>query len=438
MGPTPPARDAALVRAIGPRQLTAAILNATIGAGIFVLPALVAQDVGAAAPLAFLVCAAIIGLIGVALAMAGSRVALTGGIYAYVEVAFGPYVALLAGVLQWLTGVAAVSGVATALLDQLATLASPLDGGWARLLLLAGGLAALALVNVRGVRIGTRVIEGVTALKLAPLVVFVAAGVFLLDWSAIAWPGAPGAEALGRSVLLLIFAYTGVEMALAPSGEVADPARTVPRAIFLALTLATSLYIAIQLVAQAALGSRLAQETAAPLAEAAGRFLGRAGVTLMLAGAVCSMFGYLCGDMLSTPRTLYAFARDGLLPRVFARIHPRWRTPAAAIWTHAAIVAVLAGSQTFQALALVSNVGTLLLYLLCCAAALELGRRDVRTADEPFTFRGAWLAPVIGTLLVLWILSTATIREFAVTGAVLAAATLAYVVRTRAQFLQSV
>ncbi|MGH9253181.1 MAG: amino acid permease, partial [Vicinamibacterales bacterium] len=100
--------DAALVRAIGVRQLAAAIVNATVGAGIFVLPALVAQSVGGAAPLAFLVCAAIMALIAVTLAVAGSRVSATGGIYAYVEVAFGPYVALLAGVLQWLTGVAAV------------------------------------------------------------------------------------------------------------------------------------------------------------------------------------------------------------------------------------------------------------------------------------------------------------------------------------------
>jgi amino acid transporter len=432
----PVATDAALVRAIGVRQLTAAIVNATVGAGIFVLPALVALDLGAAAPLAFLVCAAIIGLIAVALAMAGSRVSLTGGIYAYVEVAFGTYAALLAGVLQWLTGVAAVSGLATTLLDQIATLAPLIAGRVTRLLVLAAMLAVIALLNARGVRVGTRVIEAVTAVKLTPLLIFVAAGLVLLDRPALVWPGFPGREALGRSVLLLIFAYTGVEMALAPSGEVKDPARTVPRAVFLALALATSLYIAIQLVAQAALGPLLAGETAAPLAEAAGRFLGRAGVTLMLAGAVCSMFGYLCGDMLSTPRVLYAFARDGLLPRAFARIHPTRRTPGTAIWTHAAIVAVLAGSQTFQALAILSNVGTLLLYLLCCAAALELRRRDVRMAGEPFALPGAWLAPVAGAVLVLWILSTATAREFAVTGAVLAAATLAYIVRKRTQFLE--
>jgi amino acid transporter len=435
MGPTPPARDAALVRAIGPRQLTAAIVNATIGAGIFVLPALVAADVGAAAPFAFLVCAAIIALIGVALAMAGSRVTLTGGIYAYVEVAFGPYVGLLAGVILWLSAVAAASGIATALLDQVGALAPLVNGAAARLLLLAMMLSALAALNMRGVRIGTRVIEAITAIKLAPLLVFVAAGVLLIDWPAMGWPAAPNPDALGRSVLLLVFAFTGVEMALAPSGEIREPARTVPRAILLALALVTTFYVAIQLVAQAALGPRLAQETAAPLAQAAGQFLGRAGLTLMLAGAVCSMFGYLCSDMLCMPRTIYAFARDGFLPPVFARIHPAWRTPAVAIWTNAAIVLLFAGSQTFQALAIVSNVGTLLLYLLCCASALELARRDVRMADAPFTFPGAWLAPVAGAILVVWILSTATAREFAVTGGVLTAATLAYVARKRRQSL---
>jgi amino acid transporter len=436
MGPTPPARDAALVRAIGPRQLTAAILNATIGAGIFVLPALVAQGVGAAAPLAFLVCAAVIGLIAVSIAVAGSRVAITGGIYAYVEVAFGPYVGLLAGVLLWLVCVAAVSGVAAALLDQVGALVPGVDGGAGRSLLLAAILAALAALNARGVRLGAAVIETVTAIKLTPLVLFAAGGALLLDWSEITWPGLPDREAFGRSVLLLIFAYTGVELAITPGGEVTDPARTVPRAVLLALALATTLYIAVQLVAQAALGPRLAQATAAPLAEAAGRFLGPAGVTVLLAGAVCSMFGYLCGDMLSTPRTLYAFARDGLLPAALARIHPTRHTPVAAIWTHAALVVLLASSQTFQALAILSNVGTLLLYLLCCGAALELGRRDVRATGAPFTFPGARLAPVAGALLVLWVLSAATAREFAVTAGVLGAATLAYVVRRGARRAQ--
>ena len=216
--------------------------------------------------------------------------------------------------------------------------------------------------------------------------------------------------------LVLIFAYAGVEVALAPSGEVRNPAHTVPRAIFLALAVTTTLYVAIQLVAQGVLGTQLAQETAAPLADAAARFLGGAGATLMLAGAVCSMFGYQCGDMLSTPRSLYALARDGFAPAILAYIHPQHRTPSVAIWTHATLALALAGTQTFQVLAIISNVGLLLLYLLACGAALELARRDVRTAGTPFRIPGARAAPFLAAGLIVWVLSTATVKEFAVTG----------------------
>jgi amino acid transporter len=117
------------------------------------------------------------------------------------------------------------------------------------------------------------------------------------------------------------------------------------------------LYVAIQLVAQGVSGTLLSQQTAAPLAAAAGRFLGSAGTMLMLLGAICSMFGYLCGDMLSSPRSLYALARDGFLPPVLARIHPAHRTPAIAIWTHAALVLLFASTNSFQSLAIISNVG---------------------------------------------------------------------------------
>ena len=417
------------MRALGVRQLTAAIVNTTVGAGIFVIPALVSQGLGAAAPVAFLICAVIMAFVTTSLAMTGSRVALTGGIYAYVEVAFGPFVAFLAGVLQWLTGLLAVSGVASALLDQLAVLAPGAGTRVAHVAGLAIILAALAAVNVRGVRLGTRLVESITVAKLLPLLVFVCVGVFFVDPAAIAWPGFPSADAIGRSVLLLIFAYSGVEVALAPSGEVRDPAHTVPRAVFLALAVTTALYIAIQLIAQGVSGPALAQQTATPLADAAGRFLGRAGVTLMLVGAVCSMFGYMCGDMLSSPRSLYAIARDGLLPAAFSRIDPRTRTPTVAIWTHAVLVLAFASTNTFQSLAIIGNVGLLTLYSLACGAALELARRDVQIEGKPFAPPGAWIAPVAGALLMLWILSTATPAEFGVTGVVLGVAALAYAFR---------
>lgn len=387
---------------------------------------------GAAAPLSFLVCAALMGLIVTTIAVAGSRVALTGGIYAYVEVAFGSYVGFIAGVLQWLTGLLAVAGVASALLDQAATLAPVLGQRPIRMLAVLAIFGTLAAVNARGVRSGARLIETLTAIKLLPLLVFVGVGAFFVMPDALAWPGWPAGDALGRSVLLLIFAYAGVEVAIAPSGEVRHPAGTVPRAVFLALAITTALYIAIQLVAQGVLGSALSASTSAPLAEGASRFLGNTGRTLMLLGAVCSMFGYVSGDMLSSPRSVYALARDGFLPRAFASIHAGWRTPHVAIWTHAVLATIVASTNTFQALAIISNVAMLLLYLLCCGAALELTRRNVRTDGAPFVVPLPWLWPVAGAALILWILSRATTTELTVTAVVLFAATVVYfVVRRR-------
>ena len=103
--------DHQLVRAIGVPGLTANIVNATIGAGIFVLPASMAAGLGPAAPLAFLCCAAAMAIFVTCFALAGSRVSLTGGLYAYVEVAFGRYIGFLAGILYCLTAVCAVAGI---------------------------------------------------------------------------------------------------------------------------------------------------------------------------------------------------------------------------------------------------------------------------------------------------------------------------------------
>jgi amino acid transporter len=126
---------------------------------------------------------------------------------------------------------------------------------------------------------------------------------------------------------LLLFAFVGIEVALMPSGEVKNPARTVPRAIYLALAVTTVLYLLIQLVAQGILGNSLGKFPTAPLAQAASRFLGEPGRNLMLTGASVSAFGFLASDILSSPRILFALGRDRFLFKAFAHVHPRFRTP---------------------------------------------------------------------------------------------------------------
>jgi len=143
--------DSGLVRALGVRSLTASIVNVTIGAGIFVLPAAVAAGLGAAAPVAYLVCAALMALIVSCFAAAASRVSLTGGLYAYVEVAYGPFVGFLSGVLYALTAAFAVASVASAFAGSVAAIWVPAASPSGRALLLTALLAILAAINVRGV-----------------------------------------------------------------------------------------------------------------------------------------------------------------------------------------------------------------------------------------------------------------------------------------------
>jgi amino acid transporter len=427
----PSRADAALVRAIGVRRLAAIIVNVTVGAGIFVLPASAAATLGPSAPLAYLVCALAMALIVICFAAAGSRVSLTGGLYAYTEVAFGPLVGFLAGVLYWLGATFAVASVASALVGSLAVFWPAVAAGAPRAAILLGSFGALALVNVRGVTPGARLIEGVTIAKLLPLVILVGAGLWMAPVDPRGWLPLPEVSDVGSAALVLIFAFLGIEVALVPSGEIRDPSRTVPRAIFIALAVTTTLYLAIQAVVQAILGASIEQFAAAPLAEAAARLFGPAGRTLVLAGAVISMFGYLSGDMLGTPRALFAFARDRVLPGALADVHPRFHTPWIAIAVHAAIVGALAVSSGFEQLAVIANVATLGLYLVCVAASYQLQRRDVRSGGVPLALPGGPVIPIAAAALIVWLLSHATAREFLVSAVVLAAAALLYLVRRR-------
>ena len=206
-----------------------------------------------------------------------------------------------------------------------------------------------------------------------------------------------------------------------------DPARTVPRSIFLALVITTILYIAIQIVSQGILGPELATSTKAPLAEAAGRALGSAGKSLILIGAAISTFGFVAGDMLASPRGIYALGRDGLLPSVTSRVNERFATPHVAIVIHAVFCAAFALSGTFVTLVIVSVLSALIVYVVCCLATIQLKRKNV--CDEgaiPFNVPGGPVIPILATAMVLWLMSSSTKQEFLAIGIMLVVLSLLF------------
>jgi amino acid transporter len=421
-----------LVRAVGVWGLAASIVNITVGGGIFRLPAFGAARLGGAAPVAYLVCAVAMGLIVLCFAEAGSRVALTGGPYAYVEVAFGPFAGFLSGVLLWVVGTLALSAVATLFADAVGALVPALGGAAGRAAMLVVTFALLAAVNVRGVRQGTALNVVFTVAKLVPLLLLLVAGAFAVRGGNLAWHGAPDAGKVARTSALLIFAFAGVESALVPSGEVRDVARTIPRAIALAMVAVTLLYIGLHLVSQGLLGEKLAGSPT-PLADAAAVALGPAGRAMMLVGAAVSMFGYVGGMTLAVPRALFALGRDGFLPRGLATVHPRWHTPWVAIVVQGMIVCALAVSSGFERLAILANLSTLLLYAGCCLAAWELRRRDVRAGGVPFRVPAAGVVPFLALAAIAYILTSVTLDEWEIVAAVLAAAALVYLLTAAAR-----
>lgn len=407
-------------------SLAASIANVTIGGGIFRLPAAAAAALGTAAPLAYVVCALAMGLIVLCIAEAGSRVTLTGGPYAYVEVAFGPYFGFMTGVLLWLAGMTATAAVATVFSDSMAGLMPSLGHGVGRAGLLAFAFVVTAAINVVGVRQGNRLNVFLTVAKLAPLLLLVIVGVFSIQPQNLAIAAAPTVGTLTRASIVLVFAFAGIESALVPSGEIKNPERTIPRAIFIATLGITLLYIVLQLVAQGVLGNALATSTT-PLADAAGVVFGPWGQKLLLAAVIVSTFGYVSGMTLAVPRALFAFARDGFLPGPIARIHPNWKTPAVAIVVQSAVTAVLAVGNGFGTLAVIANVAILLVYMACAAASWKLRRDNVQAGGIPFRVPGAGVVPVLAILVIVGLLTSITRAEWTAIAWVIAAASVVFV-----------
>lgn len=428
----PVAGEKGLVRALGVIGLAAGIVNITIGGGIFRLPAEVSRTLGAAAPLGYLVCAGAMAIIVLCIADAGSRVSLTGGPYAYVETAFGPFVGYLAGVVLWLLSTFAMAAVSTVFADNAGALIPVFATPVGRTLFFVLLFGFFGLVNVRGVSQGARLNNIATVAKVLPLLLLA-----LVGWIGVraenlvvtSWPDAP---TLARTAIILTFAFSGIESALVPAGEVRDPSRTVPRSIFLAMGSITVLYLLLQTVSRGILGEGLSTATTAPLAEAAGQAMGSWARTLLLVGASVSMFGHAGGMMLALSRVLFALARDGFLPRQVAAVHPTYRTPHVAIMLQAGSATLLAATNTFERLAILANISVLLLYGACCVASWQLRRTGVQQGGTPFRVPAPTILPWLGVLVIAWMFTSIKAMEWvAILGALSVASLLYLATRSR-------
>ena len=424
------------MRGVGLVAFTATIVNGVVGAGIFKLPASMAASVGTMAPLAYLACAVAMGAVVLCCAEAGSRVPTSGGLYGYIEAGLGPLPAFVGGFLGvWLSAALACGALAAGFADAVAV-AIPAASPWvvraAIIVAVVGGFAAM---NLRGVTFASRFIATATVAKLLPLAILLVVGVWFVDPANFSGHAGAGGDGFGRAVIFALFAFSGMETPLAASGEIARPARTVPRALIGAMLIVLCLYIGLQLVSQGLLGPALATSKA-PLADAIG-VVSPALRVLLLAGTAVSMLFWIAGDLFGAPRALFAFGRDGLLPAWLGALHPRTKVPHHAILTHAAIAIALAVSGTFEQLAILAALATTILYSLACAAAWNLQRRGVAALGDPVRFRLLPAAAVIGIAAMAWILVQGEPAEIVATLATAAGSAVVYLVFSRRSRLSS-
>lgn len=400
--------EADLVRGIRRWDLVAIAINGIIGAGIFGLPSKVYALIGTYSLIAFVACALVVALIILCFAEVGSRFEETGGPYLYAREAFQPAVAFEIGWLFWLVRITAFAANCNLLINYLSFFWAPATSPSWRAAIIVLVVVMLAIVNLLGIRQAAIVSNLFTVGKLVPIIIFIAAGLFFLNPQAYELGPAPTSAAFSQSVLLLVYAFTGFEMATIPAGEIRDPQRSLPRALLIAIVVVAVLYILIQVVCVGTLPG-LAQSQK-PLADAGSQFLGAAGGAIISAGAVVSIIGNLNILLLSASRLPFAMAEQKQLPAFVGRIHRRFFTPYVAILITAGLMMILTLRSSFLAALTISVIARLFTYgATCLALPLFRSRREVPAAL--FRLPGGPVIAILSLLLIVWLLLHSTWAE---------------------------
>jgi len=421
--------DEGLKREVGLWGLVSNSINIIIGAGIFILPVLVAERLGAGSIWAYLVCGFLMIFIMLCFAEIGSMITRTGGAYSYIETAFGKYAGFLTtNIFIFGAAIMANAAVANGLADTLAYFIPQFQLQWVRILFFGIVFGGLAFLNIRGIKNAIMVVKINTIAKLVPLLMIGLLGWFFIIPSDSQVTVANSSRDLGEISLILLFSFFCAETALNVSGEIKNPEKTIPKGIMLSILIVVVLYILIQLTVQGILGSAITDFRNAPLAEVGKRMFGPIGVTIVLVGASFSMFGNISGMVLNMPRILFAAARDKVLKsESLAAVHPKFKTPHISIIVYAALGFIFASTGEFKQLAMLSSASYLLIYLGVILALIRFRIKNYGEKDQ-YRVPGGYLIPGISILTIIWVLSNLPLIE-------LGAMTIFIIILTVAYFI---
>ena len=406
-----------LRRSIGLLQLSMIGIGATVGTGIFFVLSQAVPLAGPAVVWSFVIAGVVAGLTALCYAELAGAIPVSGSSYSYAYASLGEVVAV---------------GVAACLLLEYGVSAAAVAVGWSEYLnqLLdnvfgvripdvlsaapsAGGLLNLpavalvvlcALLLIRGASESATVNAVMVVIKLAVLALFVVVGLTGWDAANLAEFAPFGFGGITAAAGVIFFSFIGLDAVSTAGEEVRDPRRTMPLAILIALVTVTLVYVAVALVAVAAQPTDRFADQRAGLAAILQDITGATWPgSVLAAGAIVSIFSITLVVMYGQTRILFAISRDGLLPGIFHRVHPRTRTPVANTVIVAVLVGLLAGLLPIDFLSEMTSVGTLVAFVVVSVGVLVLRRTDPGR-PRPFRVPGYPVTPVLSVLGCLWII----------------------------------
>jgi amino acid transporter len=394
-----------LKRHIGLLGAAFVALNCVVGAGVFAMPQALVEGAGAASPYLILVFGALMIFVGLVFAELAGHFDQAGGMVVYANAAFGAFAGFQAGWFYYVTRIAAMGANTNALLTYAATFAPGIDQGAPRFALIAAIWIAFTCINILGVRGAIRGLNVITVAKLAPLLALVVWGLVAFA-NAIPAPQAPAKPgAVGEITLLLLYAFTGFELATLTAGETRNAKSALPRALVGTIIVTAALYFLVQLAYVAIMQGRAPE--GAPLAAAAQTLAGPWGALAIAGAAILSIGGNLFAASIATPRLTWAMAEERSLPGWFGGVHAHFATPVNSILALGLIVGAVAASGAFVWLAVVSTLARMVVYLLCTAALLKVRTQSRNEKRAPGHLLLRWAAPALAGGLCLFAMTQA-------------------------------
>jgi amino acid transporter len=391
-----------LKRSLGLATVVSLGINGVIGQGIFLLPGKAAGAMGPAAGVALLLGGILCFLIALCFAEVAARFDSTGGAYVYAREAFGDFVGFEVGWMTLCVGIISWAALSNGFTLVLGHFIPAVAEGWLQSVVALSVITLLTLVNWMGANWGAVVVKFFTVAKMVPLTVFVLVGVFFIEPLRFE-PFAPhGTAPLAETTMLLLYAYAGFETLVVPAGEMENPQKNVPRALFIVMAIVTTVYMGIFSVAVGTFDGLAGH--ANPVAFASAAFMGPVGGTLIAIGICLSVFGTNSGSALVNPRRFFAMAERGDLPAFLATTDPKTGAPRAAIGVTWILACGLSLSGTFAELAVLGVLARFAQYIPTCIAVLVFRRRDTEPYDG-FRIPGGPVIPGLTVLLCVLLLA---------------------------------